>query len=83
MRGMNSATVDLIYLDPPFNSNADYAAPVGSKPLEEKPTAHSCRDVARALLANVAVCASRHRRRRIGRDVRRRAGRVPPRSNNR
>lgn len=24
MRGMNSATVDLIYLDPPFNSNADY-----------------------------------------------------------
>ncbi len=30
MRGMNSATVDLIYLDPPFNSNADYAAPIGS-----------------------------------------------------
>ena len=27
MRGMNSETVDLIYLDPPFNSNADYAAP--------------------------------------------------------
>ena len=31
MRGMNSATVDLIYLDPPFNSKADYAAPIGSK----------------------------------------------------
>ncbi|MCY4673250.1 MAG: DNA methyltransferase [Bacteroidetes bacterium] len=28
---MNSATVDLIYLDPPFNSNANYAAPIGSK----------------------------------------------------
>ena len=31
MRGMNSETVDLIYLDPPFNSKADYAAPIGSK----------------------------------------------------
>ena len=31
MRGMNSASVDLIYLDPPFNSNSDYAAPIGSK----------------------------------------------------
>ena len=31
MRGMNSETVDLIYLDPPFNSNRDYAAPVGSE----------------------------------------------------
>ena len=31
MRGMNSKSVDLIYLDPPFNSNADYAAPIGSK----------------------------------------------------
>ena len=31
LRGMNSETVDLIYLDPPFNSNKDYAAPVGSK----------------------------------------------------
>ncbi len=24
MRGMNSDSVDLIYLDPPFNSNRDY-----------------------------------------------------------
>lgn len=31
LRGMNSETVDLIYLDPPFNSNKDYAAPVGSE----------------------------------------------------
>jgi len=28
---MNSASVDLIYLDPPFNSKADYAAPIGSE----------------------------------------------------
>ena len=28
MRGMNSESVDLIYLDPPFNSNRDYAAPI-------------------------------------------------------
>ena len=31
MRGINSACIDLIYLDPPFNSNADYAAPIGSE----------------------------------------------------
>ena len=31
LRGLNSETVDLIYLDPPFNSNKEYAAPVGSK----------------------------------------------------
>ena len=31
LRGMNSESVDLVYLDPPFNSNANYAAPVGSK----------------------------------------------------
>ena len=30
LRGMNSECVDLIYLDPPFNSNQNYAAPVGS-----------------------------------------------------
>ena len=30
LRGLNSASVDLIYLDPPFNSNRNYAAPVGS-----------------------------------------------------
>ena len=31
MRGMNSDSVDLIYLDPPFNSKTDYAAPIGSR----------------------------------------------------
>ncbi len=31
MRGMNSECVDLIYLDPPFNSKANYAAPIGSE----------------------------------------------------
>ena len=30
MRGMNSESVDLIYLDPPFKSDANYAAPIGS-----------------------------------------------------
>jgi len=30
LRGLNSECVDLIYLDPPFNSNQDYSAPVGS-----------------------------------------------------
>ena len=31
LRVMNSACVDLIYLDPPFNSNRHYEAPIGSK----------------------------------------------------
>ena len=31
MRGIADESVDLIYLDPPFNSKHDYAAPVGSK----------------------------------------------------
>ena len=31
LRGMNAASVDLIYLDPPFNSNQTYAAPIGSE----------------------------------------------------
>ncbi len=31
LHGLNSATVDLIYLDPPFNSKRMYAAPIGSK----------------------------------------------------
>ena len=30
LHGLNSASVDLIYLGPPFNSNRNYAAPVGS-----------------------------------------------------
>ena len=31
LRGMNSGCVDLIYLDPPFNSNRAYSAPIGSQ----------------------------------------------------
>lgn len=34
MRGLNSGVVDLIYLDPPFNSKRMYSAPIGS--LAEK-----------------------------------------------
>ena len=30
MRGIDSETVDLIYLDPPFNTNKQYKAPIGS-----------------------------------------------------
>ena len=31
LRGINSGCVDLIYLDPPFNSKKNYAAPIGSR----------------------------------------------------
>jgi len=31
LNGMNSECIDLIYLDPPFNKNKNFAAPVGSK----------------------------------------------------
>ena len=31
LNGINSETIDLIYLDPPFNSNRNYHAPVGSE----------------------------------------------------
>ncbi len=31
LRGIDSESVDLIYLDPPFNSNRNYAAPIGSQ----------------------------------------------------
>ena len=31
LHGMNSESVDLIYLDPPFNSHANYAAPIDSE----------------------------------------------------
>ena len=31
LRGLESDTIDLIYLDPPFNSKHNYAAPIGSK----------------------------------------------------
>ena len=31
MRGLPSGLVDLVYLDPPYNSDHDYAAPLGSR----------------------------------------------------
>ena len=31
MRGLNSGCVDLVYLDPPFNSNRNYSAPIGTE----------------------------------------------------
>ena len=31
MSGMNSDSVDLIYLDPPFNSGKQWSAPIGSE----------------------------------------------------
>ncbi len=31
MQGLNSESIDLIYLDPPFNSKRNYAAPIGSQ----------------------------------------------------
>ena len=31
LRGLNSESVDLVYADPPFNSNKNYEAPIGSK----------------------------------------------------
>jgi site-specific DNA-methyltransferase (adenine-specific) len=31
LNGLNSNLVDLIYLDPPFNSKRTYSAPIGSK----------------------------------------------------
>ena len=30
LRGIDSETVHLIYLDPPFNSNRNYSAPIGT-----------------------------------------------------
>ena len=31
MRGMGDESVDLVYMDPPFNKNKNFAAPIGSK----------------------------------------------------
>jgi len=31
MRGINSQSIDLIYLDPPFNKNKKFTAPIGSQ----------------------------------------------------
>ena len=34
MRGINSGCIDLIYLDPPFNKNKRFTAPVGTSAFE-------------------------------------------------
>ncbi len=34
MRGINSECIDLIYLDPPFNKNKKFTAPIGSSAEE-------------------------------------------------
>ena len=31
LEGINTGTIDLVYLDPPFNSNKNYEAPIGSR----------------------------------------------------
>lgn len=31
LRGMDDESIDLVYLDPPFNSNRNYSAPIGSE----------------------------------------------------
>ena len=31
LHGLNSESIDLVYADPPFNSNKNYEAPIGSK----------------------------------------------------
>ena len=36
LRGINSTTVDLICLDPPFNSKREYKAPIGTKAEGQK-----------------------------------------------
>ena len=38
MRGMDSECVDLIYLDPPFNSNRTYIVPLSALRRLERPS---------------------------------------------
>ena len=45
MRGLNSESVDLIYLDPPFNSNKTYSAPIGSNAAGDRVVGTLCEDL--------------------------------------
>ncbi len=55
LRGMNSNSVDLIYLDPPFNSKKQYSAPIGSPAYGAKfKDAWSLEDVDMAWLGQIA-----------------------------
>ncbi|MYA68949.1 hypothetical protein F4009_04295 [Candidatus Poribacteria bacterium] len=38
LRGIDTESIDLIYLDPPFNSNRNYAAPIGEERAINCPT---------------------------------------------
>ena len=40
MRGVNAESVDLIYLDPPFSSNRNDAAPIGSEAADAAGLTH-------------------------------------------
>ena len=44
LRGMNSESVDLIYLDPPFNSNRNYSAAPASKAASSSVIGMNARD---------------------------------------
>ena len=44
MQGLDDASIDLIYLDPPFNSNRDYAAPVTLRASEHEGQVAKFRD---------------------------------------
>lgn len=61
MRGLNSNCVDLIYLDPPFNSNNNYGAPVGSQAagafFKDMWTLDDVKDEEHGLLADKAPSA--------------------------
>ena len=61
MRGLNSGCVDLIYLDPPFNSNRKYGAPIGSKAagatFKDMWTLDDVKDEEHGLLADTAPSA--------------------------
>ena len=61
LNGMNSESVDLIYLDPPFNSKRMYEAPVGSKAAGSAfKDMWTCSDVMRLLkiyLPNITLLA--------------------------
>ena len=60
LRGLNSASVDLIYLDPPFNSNRNYAAPVDSAPNGRRSASngHSLPRMATPIISQDQVNAS-------------------------
>ncbi|MBC6438343.1 MAG: hypothetical protein GDA52_09470 [Rhodobacteraceae bacterium] len=58
MRGMNGGCVDLIYLAPPFNSNRNYEAAIGSRAAGVAfKDAWTLSDVDEAWHGEIAECA--------------------------